>query len=342
MQSTLIYETSSYASCRDELVAFKNLNRSQCQDGSYSDWRYQQRPLAEKAVILWARESNGDPVGMVSLLPVRYAVRGTEWVCGSFGDFSVRPDQRGRGLGTSLVRQLVALDEMRFFSMLLVLPNHAAERALFRAGWRKATMVHRAVRISGARPDVALSRRLSQRSLSLQADLLAALAGLTRLRIRSWMTEEVSSFDQRFDELWERFEKRNLVVAIRDRAYLRWRFERHSRDEHRILTLNTAGSLIGYLVYSVQDGSCAVKDLLCTASDAVPALLNDLVRRLRHGKLATRITVNLSSPGAERMLLSAGFVSRPDPQPLLSWTDSDARDCLRRLPWYCTAADKDV
>jgi hypothetical protein len=78
------------------------------------------------------------------------------------------------------------------------------------------------------------------------------------LPYRQEMEKEVTitqlfSVDQRFDSLWEQVPQNEIVIVIRDQAYLKWRFL--SRPDARyILFAATPGSrLVGYLILRIAE-----------------------------------------------------------------------------------------
>jgi GNAT superfamily N-acetyltransferase len=114
-------------------------------EGVSSDPGFEQRLAVWLAAegdrrTVWLAEVAGQPAGMASVLeyrrmpwPGRPEAR---W--GYVGNMFVRPQQRGRGLGSALLRELVAAAERRGYARLVVRPSAEARALYARAGFAPA------------------------------------------------------------------------------------------------------------------------------------------------------------------------------------------------------------
>ena len=67
----------------------------------------------------------------------------------------------------------------------------------------------------------------------------------------------LENFDSRIDDLWRRASREHSVIAIRDSAYLNWRFNGRPDATYVCLAAADGSNLLGYLVYRMveQDGA---------------------------------------------------------------------------------------
>lgn len=63
--------------------------------------------------------------------------------------------------------------------------------------------------------------------------------------------EEITSFDERFDELWEEVAAEFPRTSVRDSRYLNWRYTNHPNNEYKILALSEQSKLRGFIVLRV-------------------------------------------------------------------------------------------
>ena len=119
-------------------------------------------------------------------------------------------------------------------------------------------------------------------------------------------------FDARFDRLWEAVRHEHEAITRRDAAVLQWRYRRHPDIEYRVLVLESADGVRGYLVFSrfERAGRCRSKvvDLLARRGDdaAVEALLAGALRRMRRLGVE-RVEHYASGPGLAPLLRRFGF-----------------------------------
>jgi hypothetical protein len=59
---------------------------------------------------------------------------------------------------------------------------------------------------------------------------------------------EVSLFDQRFDSLWDEASRDHNILAIRDKAYLNWRYVEEPGKDHAIFVAESGEKLLGFVV----------------------------------------------------------------------------------------------
>ena len=104
---------------------------------------------------------------------------------------------------------------------------------------------------------------------------LQVLLGMKKKRTaKSEGVFEVTKFDSRFDELWQKAGQGLHVATVRDSVYLDWRYGRSARDYKIWAFAEEDGSISGYLVLLVEKEIGHIIDLLALEdSEALPALL---------------------------------------------------------------------
>ena len=70
---------------------------------------------------------------------------------------------------------------------------------------------------------------------------------------RSQTIEHLDRFDERFDRFWEHIQDKYMVMRVRNRSFLSWRFAQVAGRVYRILVATENGDLIGYIVLRVTD-----------------------------------------------------------------------------------------
>jgi hypothetical protein len=67
----------------------------------------------------------------------------------------------------------------------------------------------------------------------------------------------LEAFDDRIDDLWRRASREHSVIAMRDSAYLNWRFNSRPDASYVCLAAAEGSNIVGYLVYRMveQEGA---------------------------------------------------------------------------------------
>ncbi|RJP28103.1 MAG: GNAT family N-acetyltransferase [Candidatus Omnitrophota bacterium] len=99
--------------------------------------------------------------------------------------------------------------------------------------------------------------------------------------------EEITYFDERFNDLWRRCSPYYQILVKRDKDYLNWRFTR-SPSQYRIIALVDDTKVYGYIVISVNEKNGlkkgAILDLLAANDNktaVIDALLSEALRYFR-------------------------------------------------------------
>ncbi len=234
-------------------------------------WKYDDNPhngpVGHNSIVL---EYGGEPVGFIGyvggLIKVDDEVVPLAW--GS--DLFVDPQHRGRGwlvlkyiteesekicAGSSIpekiyqiYKRLGGTDAATLVSCKRVLHgrNFLQARNL---GWFKVTIGRLTLRIAGAALRMVRWR-----------------PGMRRVTV-----EMVDSFDQRFDNLWDRLSPQFGLISVRDSRFLNWRFRDCPTRKYETFAATVQGQLRGYVVVrgEKRDGQCHgyVVDLFCGRKD---------------------------------------------------------------------------
>ena len=224
-------------------------------------------------------EHNGNPVGMLGLIPSGFCIRGARVPGAWLAMWLTVPEWRPRMLGLRLLRQLFARD----YGMVGVLGvNQETTGAIYQAlGFTACDVVPRWVRVTSPEAVANLVADSAERySAAARAGWAASAqrgpaTASAPARLAGWNQETAA----RWDQAWhERFAPR-LVGTWRDAAYLRWRYVDHPRFQYQLRFIEdpSGGALNGLLVYRIErvrdrnESVLRVVEFLSTASSG-PAL----------------------------------------------------------------------
>jgi predicted acetyltransferase len=340
-----------YEKCKADLLAFRNANRQTKQDETYIDWRYAGRPCKLQPIIVWAETDRGGKIGSLSLIPHHYMINNRVVPLGVLGDISVAEQWRGRGVARRMFRYLSELEEVKQLEACIVLPNEDAAAPLQKTGWQTITETDRFVKILRFKEMFhrKWGSRMASQIISGPLDTVAELLSLdTHLKTPADCRGEVlERCDERFDDLWTSVNKEGMILGLRNREYLTWRYSRHPSVKYQFFILTSDARLRGYIVYHVNNDLCVIDDLLCRNEDRYPMhLLGCFLKLMRKNESVSSISMRVNKSAASSLRLTMfGFIRRSDRQAFMinvSQTKNDSSLLTAGHRWYLTSGDKDT
>jgi len=348
--SDFCFSVVPYATCVEEVVAFRNANRDLARDRNYFEWRYGRRPCLQKAIIVWGTDCQGRKVAAASIIPHDFYILDGVYPVGMLGDISVAPEYRGHGVATKLLQFMQQDSVFQALYACVVLPNDEVAHPLERAGWHNATALERFVKIIDIGPRLR-SRFGSRWPVMAAARAINFLARYTSMdgwrRHRPlYQSAELYEFDQGFDELWNEIPKHGRILALRDRGYLTWRYAEHPTVHYRIFVVRQVQRLCGYIVFHVEENVTVIDDFLAPDVTTGSWMIKEFLAHVRRTGLASDIHVRYNADSFLALPWARfGFVYRPDFQRLMvsvSKVDRHSSLLLEGTHWFVSAGDKDV
>jgi hypothetical protein len=315
------------------------------------DWFYRHNPAGLPQVLLLKHAQSEAPIGTVGL-GARILRCGPHSVrAGLMADFAVNTQHRT--LFPALTLQRALLEQgLTQHELLYGFPNSKSLPVVKRAGFEIAGGLNRYVRVlrtqSYLTPRLPASLRgglslLLDITLRLRHGLLPRLLQHERLK-STWLEQP----DARFDDLWAKQEIDNkLIIGVRDRAFLAWRFAALPWHRYRLFTVSQTASdkLLGYAVCEAEGETLHVRDLLVAkpVSRQLPTLLRMLMRDARKQDFRC---VSLEFMGPEQWVKAMRRVGMRErehlEQTLITAMSEPMRAVMRGRDWYLTRADVDA
>ncbi|MBN1259946.1 MAG: GNAT family N-acetyltransferase [Anaerolineae bacterium] len=254
----------------------------------FIDWKYFANPAG--AIYGACGELEGELVGFYGNIPLKLKV-GERTVQGCQAlDARVAPRARRRGLFVKMAQLTYANMDAAGVQVTYGMPNAISRAGLVnRLGWAYLGEIPRYVKILDAGA-VAKAGELQGVRAQVYRTGLAALDGSASRRhpgSKEIEVRAVTTFDARFEALWNQASGGFPVAVARDCAYLTWRYVDNPLIDYVILTAELDGRLTGYVVISQRDlaetGAVGLAEFLIAPGDAASgtALLAEAIRQAR-------------------------------------------------------------
>ncbi len=230
---------------------------------------------------------------MVSIMPKDIILNGQTIHAGILGDFMVHYKYRVFGPNLLLLKTALAGMADLDFSLLYTVPNAQSVQLIKRAGANSVASFRNFVKPLEAKHYLGRHvNRFSQRLLAPVIDTGLRLISRDIYISSKGFFEEVSEIDESFDLLWNSVKDRFAMAGDHSAAYLEWKYLLNPRHDFRVLTLKAAagGSLLGFVVFAVDQNKLNIYDMLALNKESKNKLLTKIVLI---GRMENCISINV-------------------------------------------------
>lgn len=313
------------------------------------NWEYRERPRKELEIKLaW---SEGDLAGQYATVPTDVRICGHTMRASLSLDTMTDPGYRGQGVFIETASALYRTLSERGTKLVYGFPNSQSVGGFVkRLGWdviMPAPVHLRPLRLAFLTP------RFGSR------DRKARLRGGWRtgrgtFRDRRLELNEETCFGEWADALWNILRDDHSIMTVRDRRYLRWRYELRPETQYRITSASVGGLVRGFAVCTIAKRAIGevlfVMDTMFESNSVGRALVSDA---LAYGRVNNCVAgCALISPGSKHrsVFRQCGFFKLPKrlfPQDLhfggRSLSPSVPRALMRdKRAWHLSWGDTDV
>ena len=294
-------------------------------------------------------EHDSVPTGAAGLMLRQMCVTGQMAKCGAAIDLNVDQTQRSVGPALALVRAVTGAADREKRELLFGMPNRSATAVMKRAGYRELGEFSCWTKLLSSKQKLSsiLRSRWASQLIAPLADK-ALLLMSTEWRTRppqQVVSESLSRFDSRFDQLWLRASNLFDVIGERTEDYLNWRFTDCPDLDYRIFALvgRETSELLGYVVWYADEGAVSISDLLAVDQPTLSLLLAEFSRFARRTNISAVRFSCFGSPAFYGLLQRSGFHRRQNRHPVLCRVEGELKTAVHEdTSWFLTMADSDT
>jgi GNAT superfamily N-acetyltransferase len=280
-------------------------------------WLYKENPVG--LARIWVAEDNGKIVGHYPLVFMMLKAGNQLAKASQNIDQMTHPDYRYQGIASRLGKMALREAEREGVHITIGFANQASYVVDVRAGW--FDVAARQIVFKALSWGNTLKLRISNRLLSK----LGAIGGniLSSVFYRSEKAPalegvritQISSFDERIDELWARVSNNYPVMVVRNKEYLNWRYAAIPDVHYSIYIAEKEGDIHGYLVLRcVQQGGTKtgiIFDILATSQQIYQCLISQAMAQCELEKADTIYGLMIADKTVSTAFRKNGFLSFP-------------------------------
>ena len=264
----------------------------------YWRWMYKQNPL--KSAMVFVAFDGEKLIGHYALVPLKMAINGILRIGATAVNIAIHPDYQGQGIFSKLVAKAAEQASNEGISLSYVFPNERSYPIFTqKLGWIDVSSL-----CSVFKPlDIKriLKRHFKNKYLTNVLEYLGRRFLSIFFRTYKFTPPpgtditEVSTFDERMDEFWEKIYEEYNIITVRNKEYLTWRFVNKPIRANYVIYLAEKGKqVLGYIVLK-----------LMTTKDAEEGMIMDIFalpgRDDIVGCLISRATQHCKEEGAETL-----------------------------------------
>jgi hypothetical protein len=347
-------------------------------------WTYEGNPAGQAITFLVRDNDSTEYVGCLSMFPRKFSIDGINLRVAVLADMFVSKEHRRSAIfprkfsvdskdpraglpedlfvskehrvvapSAKLVNEVISIvQEDRFDLLYAAFPNKKSDPCFKRSGFNRlgpTTRIAKVVKTS----EQLQKRRFCKyliRPVSVLLDVaLKLFAFETWYRFKGgFVCEEMSNFDERFDNLWMRSKSRFRVVSERSSELLRWKYVEQPDTEFKIYAIfnSKKTELKGYIVTLVDGISILIKDLVLPEDKTTARIfVSNFLRHVKKHPQSSIVLNFLENKEIVGFLKIFGFVKRPSDRAAYYYC---SERLLKRFPvledleaWLLTNFDMD-
>jgi hypothetical protein len=233
-------------------------------------WKYERSPSGLARCVLAKEEKTGLCVGAGAIFPRIFYVNGSPKRAWIAGDFSVDASKRAFGPAIKLQKEILSIVRRNGDAWIYGVPNAASLPIFGRVGYRTLGRHPKYLKVLRS-SYVSRKKNINMGMFSKLIDLgLKYFSRDAYYRgLRDVNIEIASTFDSRFDELWDKTKISYRIIGERNSKFLNWRYTESPVRKYHNLSLNKGSSTLGYMVFFIEDNSCHVVDILSVRESVI-------------------------------------------------------------------------
>jgi len=281
-------------------------------------WRWKLEENRAPGGNVWLAVSGERPVFQYAGMAQRYQLDEREVVGIVSVDTMTHPDFRRRGLLTKVATQAYEAWRTGGAAFVIGLPNQQWGSRTQALGWVELFPLNWLV--LPVRPEGLLARKLNAPWLRHFSWASALWQHWMRSRVKRNTGIEVSEIfraDAGFDALWNRLRGEQPFAAVRDSAWVNWRFLGSPLRKYQVLAARRGGSTVGYAAYRIARGgastSVQIAELIAASddTDTRSQLLAALIERAIAANADTLLTLAVPDLPESAWFRRQGFMRGP-------------------------------
>ena len=248
-------------------------------------WFYESNISGMTSCWVIRASDNDDIIGSAAVFSRKVWFHNKVLIAGITGDFGVAKMHRSLGPALLLQKSAIASCDSHNYDFLYGYSNILSVPVQKRAGFQNLGSAIRLVKLLRSYNYIKryVRSHILAKIIACPIDIMLKLVSKETYSIpdKNLKTEIIKTFDDRFDDLWNKVAKSFVLIGERTSEYLKWRFFNSPIKEYKIFILTTKDELLGYVVFYISNNGVKIADFLNIDDNAFDVLLTMFLRFVR-------------------------------------------------------------
>jgi GNAT superfamily N-acetyltransferase len=269
---------------------------------------------------IWLAEHGDKIVGQYAIVPMRVKIGSETVLCSQSVDTMTHPDYRRQKIFETLAKEVYDEAERDGIHIVYGFPARisypgfvkklswfdvAAMQLMFKPlNWRNAIKLK--FKNKFLQTVLAIGAGLVLNKVFFRTQKPPSLEGLA--------INQVTSFDDRINDLWAKISSQYHIMIVRDKDYLNWRYSAPGAN-YSIFVAEKAGEICGYLVleHKLQSGTKVsyIFDLVAQSEEIMHYLVSKAINDCQQKQVDLILYSLIANKTYRRVLKRSGFISLP-------------------------------
>ena len=299
---------------------------------------------------LTSLQDTAEHIGFAGLCQRQFFIEGNKVSAGVAIDFTIDKEYRGFGPALKLQRAVIADLKCKGIEFIYGFPNKQAESVFKRVKYKVIGKMARLVKV--IRSDYKLKDIMKSEVLCKMVSPIVDQIIIKTFKERMYrrspkVTIEVTDFfDERFDAIWDKAKSQFNIIGDRSAGYLNWRYGSILKNNAKIFCLldNSKDSILGYIVFSIENNICHVIDLLfLDMITSFDLLIAEFIAYMRKERVYAIYLPYLGSTAVVDRLNAWGFVKREEERSIMLFAENRSYQVeylLNKENWHLLEGDR--
>ena len=285
--------------------------KTEISNPAYFDWQYRYNPSGKAIVLLARDDSTNQIIGTNTIVPMKLLIDG-EIITSSLGcNVQVHPDYQKKNFFTKLLLSMPKFGLEQKIESLFAIPNDNSFKAFINTGSIEITHL----------PLLIKPINFSQYFPSPIKEITKPFDFLWKKNNHSMNNVEEfhGSFDDSFEKLVQKTNKRISIMNNRTKEFLNWRYKNHPTRKYKIFILRENNILNGYIITCIRNFQKkkigVIVDYMVDSNYKDKIILKSLIDKaldnFRNNHVSLAIVTSQYGLIENKLLRGCGFFSPP-------------------------------
>ena len=289
-------------------------------DNDYWTWLYRKNPFGEPIIVV--AEEEGKIIGHYAMIRTIINVNGEEILSGQAIDAMISKPYRGKGIFEEMVKKVHSIAITKGINLRVGFPTNSAMKTLTNENILAREVTNVPLFIRQYKLDSFFIAFLKIKSLArivaLPANIIVKLLYREK-KIKpkeNYEIKEIKSFDEGFDQFWNKIKGDIATTTKRSSDFLNWRLQDHPKHNYVTFASYLNNEVMGYITIKIEErplkGSTMVKlgtiiDMMALEDTALAGLYYKLKEYLKQNKTDFIVSWAEESMKYRQLLIDLGF-----------------------------------